>query len=345
MDTSEPLPNNETENKTDVPVTNPSAVREGTSTAAIPIATATPVNKTDTPNTGTPATPASLAVENGGTKRGAAGLPTAGTANNANSAANYPNKAKKRKRTPRDLTAPRQPLNGYVRFLNDNRDRIRGANPNLPFPEITKLLASEWSSLPQQEKQQYLNAAEQDKERYIQEMNAYKQTDAYKMYVAAARMQANKKPKDEPQKEDIKENEKESEDGFDIPIFTEDFLDHNKAREAELRQLRKSNTDYEQQNAILQKHMENMRVAVRKLNAETEQQRSNNAALQQHLQQLRTTLTASFANIPLPGTNQLPTMQTIDNYMSKLHTLLMDASNHQLAATVREIITNRMDLC
>lgn len=41
---------------------------------------------------------------------------------------------------------------------------------------------------------------------------------------------------------------------FDIPIFTEEFLDHNKTRDAELRQLRKINTDYEQQNAILSKH-------------------------------------------------------------------------------------------
>lgn len=73
------------------------------------------------------------------------------------------------------------------------------------------------------------------------------------------------------------------------------------AREAELRQLRKNNTDYEQQNAIIQKHMENMRSAVEKLTEETHQQRNNNAALQQHLQQLRVTLANSFANTPLPG--------------------------------------------
>jgi len=73
------------------------------------------------------------------------------------------------------------------------------------------------------------------------------------------------------------------------------------AREAELRQLRKSNTDYEQQNAILQKHIENMKAAVEKLEVETMQQRNNNVALQQHLDHMRATLTASFQNIPLPG--------------------------------------------
>lgn len=33
----------------------------------------------------------------------------------------------------------------------------------------------------------------------------------------------------------------------DIPIFTDQFLHHNKQRESELRQLRKANSDYEQQ--------------------------------------------------------------------------------------------------
>lgn len=69
---------------------------------------------------------------------------------------------------------------------------------------------------------------------------------------------------------------KESQDldfgNFDIPIFTEEFLDHNKTRDAELRQLRKVNTDYEQQNAILQKHIENMKGAITKLESEITQQ-------------------------------------------------------------------------
>lgn len=33
----------------------------------------------------------------------------------------------------------------------------------------------------------------------------------------------------------------------EIPIFTDQFLQHNKLRESELRQLRKANSDYEQQ--------------------------------------------------------------------------------------------------
>ena len=68
-----------------------------------------------------------------------------------------------------------------------------------------------------------------------------------------------------------------------------------------MRQLRKSNTEYEEQNAILTKHIDNMKAAVEKLEVETVQQKNNNSALEQHLKNLRATLTASFSSIPLPG--------------------------------------------
>lgn len=73
-------------------------------------------------------------------------------------------------------------------------------------------------------------------------------------------------------------------------------------REAELRQLRKSNTDLEQQNAILEKHLENMKQAVDKLQIETLQRKTSNNLLQQHLQKMKTVFIEKFSNIPLPGT-------------------------------------------
>jgi len=42
---------------------------------------------------------------------------------------------------------------GYIRFLNDRRDQFRSENPNLPFAEITKVLATEWNQLPADKKQ------------------------------------------------------------------------------------------------------------------------------------------------------------------------------------------------
>lgn len=55
---------------------------------------------------------------------------------------------------------------GYVRYLNERRDQLRAEQPDLGFAELTRQLASEWSKLPHEEKKQYLDAADQDKERY-----------------------------------------------------------------------------------------------------------------------------------------------------------------------------------
>lgn len=53
-----------------------------------------------------------------------------------------------------------------MRYLNERRDQLRAEQPDLGFAELTRQLASEWSKLPAEEKQQYLDAADQDKERY-----------------------------------------------------------------------------------------------------------------------------------------------------------------------------------
>ncbi|XP_016334428.1 high mobility group protein 20A-like, partial [Sinocyclocheilus anshuiensis] len=96
---------------------------------------------------------------------------------------------------------------------------------------------------------------------------------------------------------------------FDIPIFTEEFLNHSKAREAELRQLRKTNMEYEERNAALQKHVESMRSAVERMEGDVQQEGTRNSLLQQHLDTLRSALTHSFSAVPLPGetlTHTLP---------------------------------------
>ena len=46
---------------------------------------------------------------------------------------------------------------GYVRFMNDRREKVRAANPNVLFSEITKILASEWNQLPQDQKQVFFH--------------------------------------------------------------------------------------------------------------------------------------------------------------------------------------------
>lgn len=62
-------------------------------------------------------------------------------------------KGRKRKKPVKDSNAPKAPLTGYVRFMNDRREQLRAERPDVPFPEITRMLGNEWSKLPQEDKQ------------------------------------------------------------------------------------------------------------------------------------------------------------------------------------------------
>lgn len=59
------------------------------------------------------------------------------------------------------------------------------------------MLANEWTNLPADKKQQYLDAAEQDRERYTREYNAYKQTEAYKLFTQQQNEKKIKESKEE----------------------------------------------------------------------------------------------------------------------------------------------------
>lgn len=181
---------------------------------------------------------------------------------------------RRRSRAPKDANAPRMPLNGYVRYLNAHRERVKVANPLCNFAEITKLLAAEWSSLPAEEKKKYLEEAEKAKEKYLKELEEYQQTETYKLFVAQQKENSERNNSSTTNENTTGGHKRDSKGDnastlsdlpgsdsptFDIPIFTEEFLDHNKMREQELRQLRKLNTEYEEQNAILSKHIDNLK--------------------------------------------------------------------------------------
>ncbi|KAM8782121.1 high mobility group protein 20A isoform 3-T4 [Rhynchonycteris naso] len=257
-------------------------------------------------------------------------------------------KGRKRKKPLRDSNAPKSPLTGYVRFMNERREQLRAKRPEVPFPEITRMLGNEWSKLPPEEKQRYLDEADRDKERYMKELEQYQKTEAYKVF--SRKTQDRQKGKSQRQDaarqatHDHEEAEVKERSVFDIPIFTEEFLNHSKAREAELRQLRKSNMEFEERNAALQKHVESMRTAVEKLEVDVIQERSRNTVLQQHLETLRQVLTSSFASMPLPGSGETPTLDTIDSYMNRLHSIILanPQDNENFIATVREVVS-RLD--
>ena len=229
--------------------------------------------------------------------------------------------------------------------------------------------------------------------RYDKEFADYQQTESYKQYLEVEQAKDNrgggsnncptaKKKKKAPaspassskrpsidESDDVMVQESHSmavsndnSGSFDIPIFTEEFLNHNRARELELRQLRKQTSEFEEQNAVLGKHIDSMKSAISKLEVETVQQRQSNAAFQQQLDMLRlNTITidfmisqlehrqmvlSAFRGVQLPGNMEAVTPATVDQFVAKLHSLTekenVMAGQQALLTTVRDVVS-RMD--
>ena len=117
----------------------------------------------------------------------------------------------------------------------------------------------------------------------------------------------------------------ESLQSYDIPIFTDEFLEHNKAREGELRHLKKHNSQLEEQNAMLSKHVENMKAAIGKLDSDALHQRTHNRSLQQQLDNLRVNLSAHLSGLPLPGSKDPPNRDNIDDYMNTVYRMMTES--------------------
>ncbi|XP_062868936.1 SWI/SNF-related matrix-associated actin-dependent regulator of chromatin subfamily E member 1-related [Trichomycterus rosablanca] len=247
-------------------------------------------------------------------------------------------KGKKRKKVLPN--GPKAPVTGYVRFLNERREQIRALHPDLPFPEITKRLGAEWSRLAAHDKQRYLDEAEREKMQYARELKEYQKSEAF--LITNAKIQDKKIKKEELTSVIINANSsgsshfKEFSSRFDVPIFTEEFLDQNKAREAELRRLRKANVEFEEQNSILQKHIADMFSAKERLEAELGQDELRTQALHRHLQAIKQTLFTSLASVPLPGTGETPLAGTLDSYLSRLSSSL-ESSPHEHRALLLKL--------
>ncbi|XP_032222630.2 high mobility group protein 20A [Nematostella vectensis] len=280
-------------------------------------------------------------------------------------------KGKKRKKE-YDLNKPKAPVTGYVRFLNSRRESVKHQHPHLTFPEITKMLGQEWNSLLPEEKQKFLDEAEEDKKRYVEELRAYQQSEQYQAFVKRQHVKRTKHPAaNEPMEGDLdahssifmqqaedsdssdlfcktcnqyfsslhnkrehmygrqhlqmltcefeREAEKSASSGtavslttpqaapavqgppvtvattqnsfqsteLSIPQFTEGFLEQNLNRELEIRELRKSVLTSQEQNLLLAKEIEDLKVLLQKVESEMTTAKAFGASLTAQLNSLR----------------------------------------------------------
>ena len=275
--------------------------------------------------------------------------------NNNESLNTSPSSAQKRRK--KDPYAPKAPLNGYLVYFNEERAEMRSKNPQMGFGELTKIIATKWKELPTEDKQKYINEADVDKERYVKEMVNYKKSDAYKQYLKEnnlAKISRNGEVENEPAGDHSHVEASSATDltwlqqeaniaGFDIPIFTEEFIEHSKSREQEMRQLRKEIAEMEQQNGVLHGQIESLKQlrteknkkflalfkdlffflrSSSKIDADIERFKNSNTQMQKNADLFRQTILHCFNNIALPNTQEYPSPNNIDDYIMKIYSIL-----------------------
>lgn len=131
-----------------------------------------------------------------------------------------------------------------------------------------------------------------------------------------------------------------SSSSVDIPIFRDEFLELNKAREAELRSLKKTVTEFEEQNSVLQKHVDNMKSAVTKLERDVTLTKENNEALEKQYEGLQKLVLNHLSHVHVPNFGTV-NQDNIEEYVTKL----LDAidGNPNLKESVKKATAN-MDL-
>ncbi|XP_076144860.1 TOX high mobility group box family member 4b isoform X1 [Alosa pseudoharengus] len=99
------------------------------------------------------------------------GLPTLARRGGTGAGAGAGGKKGKKKKDPNE---PVKPVSAYALFFRDTQAAIKGQNPNASFGEVSKIVASMWDSLGEEQKQVYKRKTETAKKEYLKALAAYR---------------------------------------------------------------------------------------------------------------------------------------------------------------------------
>ncbi|KAM5192406.1 TOX high mobility group box family member 4 [Mantella aurantiaca] len=91
-------------------------------------------------------------------------------------------KASKKKKK-KDPNEPQKPLSAYALFFRDTQAAIKGQNPSATFGEVSKIVASMWDSLGEEQKQVYKRKTEAAKKEYLKALALYKENQMSQVVV------------------------------------------------------------------------------------------------------------------------------------------------------------------
>uniref|UniRef100_UPI00358FE62A TOX high mobility group box family member 3-like isoform X2 n=1 Tax=Myxine glutinosa TaxID=7769 RepID=UPI00358FE62A len=80
----------------------------------------------------------------------------------------------KKKKKAKDPNEPQKPVSAYALFFRDTQAAIKGQNSSATFGEVSKIVASMWDSLGEEQKQVYKRKTEAAKKEYLKALSAYR---------------------------------------------------------------------------------------------------------------------------------------------------------------------------
>lgn len=261
------------------------------------------------------------------------------------------------------LGFPKFYKNGYVRFCDEIRPLVCEESPAMDPVEVTKLVAAKWYGLGRDEKQPYLDEAKLDKDRFKRELKEFNRQHPDEKTVEQTPKKKLKLKNgtengisgaSEKSKQTAETGLKKDEDvpktsmnfmgtNCELPIFTDNFLEHNKIIETELKLLRKNNVEIEQQNSVLMKHIENMENGVKKVETEISATKEQNVRLEKYLTKMKIILASGLHSLTLPSLKSGATVENIEKYMTDMSSEATLQKSPGAVNKAREIL-RKMDL-
>lgn len=76
----------------------------------------------------------------------------------------------------KDPNMPKKGMSAFMFFSNENRNKIKEANPEMSFGEIGRKVGEAWKALSDKQRQVYVKKSVEDKKRYESDMQTYTET-------------------------------------------------------------------------------------------------------------------------------------------------------------------------
>ncbi|KAH8371346.1 hypothetical protein KR093_007021 [Drosophila rubida] len=126
----------------------------------------------------------------------------------------------------------------------------------------------------------------------------------------------------------------------EIPIYTNEFIEHNRSTENELRLLRKTKTDLEQQNSVLEQHVDNTKTGHAKVMGEVAELKEENARLMAYINALRQKVVIALDGMTLPPVEPSGlSADNVDKYLQHLAGMVSAQQNNAMLLKVSELLS------